>query len=70
MDAVDQERGAALLRAHCRSIDPVTPTARERLERELGVELSRMLVFALGGNGSTRPTRARRSSGAPPVLAA
>jgi hypothetical protein len=70
MDVLSQERGAALLRAHCRSLDPSTPTARERLEDELGVELCRLLVFALAGGGTSRRTGQRRSSGARPVLAA
>jgi hypothetical protein len=36
-----------LLLAHCASLDPATPTARERLEEKLGPDLARKLVFAL-----------------------
>ena len=36
-----------LLAAHCASLDPYTPTARERLDEALGSELARKLVFAL-----------------------
>jgi len=41
------DRGLALLIAHCASLDPATPTARERLDEKLGPELARKLVFAL-----------------------
>jgi hypothetical protein len=41
------DRGLALLIAHCTSLDPAAPTARERLEEKLGPELARKLVFAL-----------------------
>jgi cytochrome c553 len=43
--------------AHCRSLDPAAPTARERLEDALGVELARKLVFALA-TGRPRERRA------------
>ena len=46
MDVV-RDRGLALAAAHCRSLDPSTATARERLDATLGVELARLLVFAL-----------------------
>ena len=36
-----------LLAAHCRSLDPDAPSARERLTEALGVELAAKLVFAL-----------------------
>jgi hypothetical protein len=47
MQAGSTERGLALLVAHCASLDPGAPTARERLEEKLGPELARKLVFAL-----------------------
>ena len=40
-------RGLALLVAHCRSLDPDAPRARDRLTEALGVELAAKLVFAL-----------------------
>ena len=40
-------RGALLLAAHLESLDPEAVQARERLELELGNELTRKLVFAL-----------------------
>lgn len=49
MDA-GSERGLALLVAHCASLDPAAPTARERLEEKLGPELARKLVFALAAH--------------------
>jgi hypothetical protein len=42
---------------HCASLDPDTPTARERLDVALGAELAQKLVFGLSGAGS--PDRAR-----------
>jgi hypothetical protein len=42
-----EERGCALVAAHARSLDPDTPTARERLEELLGPELTGKLLFAL-----------------------
>jgi len=48
MDAGSTDRGLALLVAHCASLDPAAPTARERLEEKLGADLARKLVFALG----------------------
>lgn len=43
-----------LLAAHCRSLDPDAPTARERLEQVLGPELSAKLLFALAPRGAQR----------------
>jgi cytochrome c553 len=40
------DRGARLLAAHLESLDPEAAQARERLELELGNELTRKLVFA------------------------
>jgi len=40
-------RGARLLVAHLRSLDPHAIQAQERLEMRLGHELARKLVFAL-----------------------
>jgi hypothetical protein len=45
------ERGLLLLSAHCRSLDPAVLTARERLERALGPELTWVLLFALAAGG-------------------
>ena len=47
MNAGSTDRGLALLVAHCASLDPAAPTARERLEEKLGPELAHKLVFAL-----------------------
>lgn len=41
------KRGADLLEAHIRSMDPDEPTARERLEEALGEPFTRKLVVAL-----------------------
>jgi hypothetical protein len=70
MNAVPHERGDALLSAHCRSFDPLSPTARERLEEEIGGELARMLVSALAPSGVQHVERSRRALGARPVFAA
>jgi hypothetical protein len=51
-------RGLQLLSAHCRSLDPAVPTARERLDRALGPELARVLVFALASTGESALGRA------------
>jgi hypothetical protein len=40
-------RGGCLLTAHLESLDPEATQARERLEVQLGSELTRKLVFAL-----------------------
>ena len=50
--ATPGERGLLLLSAHCRSLDPVAPTAKERLERTLGPELAHVLLFALAAGGA------------------
>jgi hypothetical protein len=47
-------RRAGLLAAHLESFNPEAVQARERLEAELGSELTRKLVFALA---SPRPAR-------------
>jgi hypothetical protein len=47
-------RGARLLAAHLDSLDVRTVPARERLEEELGHELTRKLVFALAPQPSGR----------------
>jgi hypothetical protein len=47
MNAVPSKRGDALLLAHCASLDPASPRARQRLEDALGEELARKLVTAL-----------------------
>lgn len=64
MNAASPDRGLALLVAHCTSLDPAAPTARERLDEKLGPELARKLVFALAArehdeNRSPQPLRAR-----------
>jgi hypothetical protein len=45
-------RGNELLSVHCASLDPDAPSARQRLDEALGVELAWKLVFALSGAGS------------------
>lgn len=52
MIAAPTERGTALLVAHCASLDPDAPTARERLEDALGPDLAHKLVSALAGRQS------------------
>jgi hypothetical protein len=47
-------RGTHLLAAHLESFDPEATKARERLELQLGDELTRKLVFALAPH---RPKR-------------
>ena len=69
MNAVPHERGLALLVAHCASLDPDSPSARERLDDLLGPELARKLVFALSG-GSEYRERSRSLLYARPVFAA
>jgi len=68
MDLGVHERGTALLCAHCRNLDPLTPTALERLEEELGIELAQMLVRALASDGK-RPASSRLDSGSRAVFA-
>jgi hypothetical protein len=41
------ERGARLLAAHLESLDPEAVPARQRLELQLGSDLTRKLLFAL-----------------------
>ncbi len=48
------DRRAQLLAAHLDSFDPKIVPARERLEEELGSELTRKLLFALAPQ---RPSR-------------
>jgi hypothetical protein len=48
------QRGAQLLTAHLRSLDPRAVPARQRLEAKLGAKLARKLVFALAPRGSDR----------------
>jgi hypothetical protein len=54
MNAVPHERGLALLAAHCASLDPDTPTARDRLAEALGRVLAEKLVFALSSGTRSR----------------
>ena len=54
MNAVPHERGLALLVAHCASLDPDAPTARERLVEALGPTLAEKLVFALSSGTESR----------------
>jgi hypothetical protein len=53
-------RGAALLLAHCSAVADERESAYLRLERKLGGELARLLLFALTGaqtgrRGSSSP---------------
>ncbi len=54
MNAVQQDRGLALIAAHCAALDPGVSTARERLDNAVGEELAHKLLFALTGGGQTR----------------
>ncbi len=54
MNAVPHKRGLALLAAHCASLDPDSPTARERLADALGPALAEKLVFALSSGTQSR----------------
>jgi hypothetical protein len=54
MNAVPHERGLALLAAHCASLDPDSPNARERLAGALGPALADKLVFALSSGTQSR----------------
>jgi hypothetical protein len=54
MNAVPHERGFALLVAHCAGLDPDSPTARERLDEALGLDLAQKLVFALSSGTKSR----------------
>jgi hypothetical protein len=68
MEVEPTERGDALLAAHCFSLDPDAPTARERLDAALGPDLARKLVFALAGTHIRDPATA--TLGARAVFAA
>ena len=52
------ERGARLLAAHLDSLDPEAAPARERLELQLGSELTRKLLFALASQPARPASRA------------
>jgi hypothetical protein len=57
MTAVPQPRegrGLGLLAAHCTSLEPGAPSARDRLTQALGAELAHKLVFALAGGHERR----------------
>jgi hypothetical protein len=54
MNAVQHERGLAVLAAHCASFDPEASTAREQLDEALGPELAHKLVFALSSHAGLR----------------
>ena len=69
MNVVPHERGLALLLAHCASLDPDSPTARERLDETLGPDLARKLVFALSSGTKSR-ARSRSGLGARALFAA
>lgn len=69
MNAVPHERGIALLASHCAGLDPDSPTARERLDDALGVDLARKLVFALSSGTQSRE-RSRSGLDAHAVFAA
>ena len=69
MNAVPHERGLALLVAHCASLDPDSPNARERLDDALGLDLARTLVFALSSGTQSRE-RSRSGLDAHSVFAA
>jgi hypothetical protein len=69
MSVEPTERGTALLVAHCTSLDPDAPSARDRLEAALGPELARKLVFALAA-GAHESERAPAQLRARAVFAA
>jgi hypothetical protein len=48
------QRGVRLLAAHLESLDPEAVPARERLEIEIGAELTRKLLFALASSRTGR----------------
>jgi len=54
------KRGLPLLEAHMRSLDPATPTARERLAAALGEPLARTLVRAALPAATSRDSAARQ----------
>ncbi len=49
-----RQRGQRLLVAHLRSLDPHTPTAKERLSEILGPQLAHQLLFALAPRQGAR----------------
>jgi hypothetical protein len=49
-----RRRGLELLAAHCASLDPDAPSARERLDTALGRELAQQLVASLSSAGRER----------------
>jgi hypothetical protein len=57
-----QEAGLGLLAAHLMAYDLDAPTARERLETELGAELAGKLVFALCTGAPSSLARASRAA--------
>lgn len=69
MNAVPHDRGLALLIAHCASLDPNAPTARERLDDVIGPDLAQKLVFALS-TGTKSRERSRSGLAAYAVFAA
>jgi hypothetical protein len=69
MNAVPHNRGLALLVAHCASLDPDSPNARERLDEALGPDLAHKLVFALS-SGTRSRARSRSGLSAHAVFAA
>jgi hypothetical protein len=50
----DTQRGLELAFRHCESLDPDSPSARERLEREIGARCARFLVDALCARPAAR----------------
>ena len=53
------QRGGRLLAAHLESLDPEAALARERLEVQLGSELTRKLLFALAPHTPRRRTKSQ-----------
>jgi len=49
-----RRRGLALLAVHCASLDPDAPSARDRLDAALGIELAQKLVFVLSAGPDSR----------------
>jgi hypothetical protein len=48
------QRGASLLLAHCAAVTDERERAYDRLEHELGDQLTRLLLFALSGRQGRR----------------
>ena len=59
---IETDIGNARIAAHCRSLDPRTPTARERLSEALGPELATKLVFALTAGHARRERRTAQAA--------